>query len=147
MSSALARRAPDGRLLPGQSLNPGGRPKGLASRVRQLTDLDDIVTRMVQIARGEAIKVGGELGHVEVPSLRDMMQAATWLADRGWGLPHQHVTMEVGQAEESFDAAALSIAERHALEQLLAKAAGEQPVLDAEVVETPALEAGEPPPP
>lgn len=133
--------------MPGYSGNPGGKPKGLATKVRQLTNLDAIVERMNAIVRGEAIKVGGgELGHVELPTIRDMIAAATWLADRGWGLPTQNISMEVGPSGDSFDATALSIAERHALEQLLAKAAGEQPVLDAEVVETPALEAGEPTP-
>lgn len=137
--TAIARR-PDGTIMPGHSGNPGGKPKGLATKVRELTDLPTIVERMNAIVRGEAIRVGGENGHVQIPDIREIIAAATWLADRGWGLPHQHVTVDQGTTEDAFDPTALSLDERRALESLLAKAAGET-IIEAEIVEPAALEA------
>ena len=60
---------------PGQSGNPGGRPKGLARRVRELVGAD-----------GERI-LNVFVGVMTDPTARtaDRMEAARWLADRGWG--------------------------------------------------------------
>jgi hypothetical protein len=49
----------------GQSGNPGGRPKGLAARVRDVTD--------------------------DGKEIVELMQVAEWLADRGWGRAVQEV--------------------------------------------------------
>ncbi|MEE9122892.1 MAG: hypothetical protein V3U14_00160 [candidate division NC10 bacterium] len=69
--------------LPGRSGNPGGRPKGLAERVRRAThDGKTIVDFMVAVAQGE--KIDGRK-----PRLCDRMEAHKWLADRGWGKPVQ----------------------------------------------------------
>ena len=69
-----------GRPFPkGTSGNPGGRPRGLAACVRENTDGGaEIVELMVSVMRGDVI--GGQ-----VPRIRDMMDAATWLADRAFG--------------------------------------------------------------
>jgi hypothetical protein len=64
----------------GQSGNPGGRPKGLAARVREVTDDgSEIVDLMVGVLRDESA------------SRKERMQAAEWLADRGWGRAVQEV--------------------------------------------------------
>lgn len=69
--------------LPGHSGNPGGRPKGLAERVRRAThDGKTIVDFMISVARG--MKIDGRK-----PRLCDRMEATKWLADRGWGKPVQ----------------------------------------------------------
>jgi len=74
---------------PGQSGNPGGRPRGLVARVRELTDdgagLATFFRRVFQ---------GKPLEGKSLPTLRDRMAAATWLADRGFGKPHENVTIE-----------------------------------------------------
>ena len=69
-----------GRPFPkGVSGNPGGRPRGLATYVRENTNGgDEIVQLMVSVMRGDVI--GGQ-----VPRIRDRMDAATWLADRAFG--------------------------------------------------------------
>ncbi|MEE9137701.1 MAG: hypothetical protein V3V07_04035 [candidate division NC10 bacterium] len=76
--------------LPGHSGNPGGRPKGLAQRVRRAThDGKTIVDFMTSVARGA--KIDGRK-----PRLADRMDANKWLADRGWGRAIQGV-------EQGFD--------------------------------------------
>lgn len=59
----------------GQSGNPGGRPRGLASRVREATrDGEDLVEFMLNVLNGK-IKA----------TPRDRIESAKWLADRGFG--------------------------------------------------------------
>jgi hypothetical protein len=60
---------------PGKSGNPGGRPKGLRRRVQELVgpDGEAIVAYMVEIMQNPAERT------------RDRMDAARWLADRGFG--------------------------------------------------------------
>src|SRR3712207_1629766 len=58
----------------GVSGNPGGRPKGLAARVRTATgDGEEIVDLMLSVLRDKRA------------SNRDRIDAAKWLADRGFG--------------------------------------------------------------
>jgi hypothetical protein len=60
---------------PGVSGNPGGRPKGLAALVREETaDGAELVTFMLAVLRGR-----------KKAPLRLRMEAAAWLADRGFG--------------------------------------------------------------
>jgi Family of unknown function (DUF5681) len=76
-----------GRPFPkGVSGNPGGRPKGLVRRIGEETgDGEELVEYMVRVFRDE-----GE-------STKTRMEAASWLADRGFGRPQQ--TTLVGEAE------------------------------------------------
>lgn len=59
----------------GPSANPGGRPKGIASRIRELTnDGDDILKMFAKV-------VSGDLHG----STRDKLEAGKVLMDRMWG--------------------------------------------------------------
>ena len=67
--------------LPGQTGNPGGRPKGMSAYVRETTDGGrEMVDLMVQVMRGETI-------NGMKPKIKDQMDAAGWLADRAIGKP------------------------------------------------------------
>ena len=70
----------------GQSGNPGGRPKGIASYVRKQTkDGKELVDFMLSILRKS-----GEFEHGRL-DLSVRMDAATWLAERGFGkVPQAH---------------------------------------------------------
>lgn len=56
--------------------NPGGRPKGLASRCREATkDGAILIDLMLRICKGELKRA----------TVRDRIEAAKWLADRAFG--------------------------------------------------------------
>jgi hypothetical protein len=79
-------RGVTGRFLPGNNANPKGRPKGLAALVQAETrDGAELVAFMLRVLRHER----------QPTALR--MQAAQWLADRGFG-------KSVVQLEASVDA-------------------------------------------
>ena len=66
-----------GRFLAGQSGNPGGRPVGFRSHIKDSTDEgSELIEFVLSVFRGE---------HGE--DTRQRMDAATWLADRGFGKP------------------------------------------------------------
>jgi uncharacterized protein DUF5681 len=66
---------------PGQSGNPGGRPQGLAKLAREAVGNGlDLIAFYLAVFNGEAKALG-----VRQVTLRDRMQAAQWLAERGWG--------------------------------------------------------------
>jgi hypothetical protein len=73
-----------GRPFPkGVSGNPGGRPKGLVRRIREQTgDGEELVEYMLGVFRDE-----GE-------STKTRVEAASWLADRGFGRPQQTTLIE-----------------------------------------------------
>ena len=69
----------------GVSGNPGGRPRGLASYVRETTNNgQETVDLMTSIMRGETID-GVR------PRIRDRMHAVSWLTDRGFGKPSMQI--------------------------------------------------------
>ena len=85
-----------GRPFPkGVSGNPGGRPKGLAAYVREQTfDGEELVDFMLSVMRGE--KVGGLK-----PTVSNMMDATTWLSDRGFGKSLQQARVDVNDNRAS----------------------------------------------
>jgi Family of unknown function (DUF5681) len=90
-NSVETAAVPRGRpFVKGQSGNPGGRPKGIVGAIREQTrDGDDLVAFVVRVFRGE----------VEGVKLRDRLEAATWLADRGFGKPTQGVELAAKDGE------------------------------------------------
>lgn len=73
----------------GVSGNPGGRPKGLARLVRELTnDGAQLVNLQMRIMTGRLkVKRRNKDGveFEQVPSIQDRQKALEWLADRGFG--------------------------------------------------------------
>jgi len=73
-STGTALRVVGTPFLAGQSGNPGGRPKGLTALVREQTrDGAELVAFMLYVLRGKR------------QPTRLRMEAAAWLADRGFG--------------------------------------------------------------
>jgi hypothetical protein len=70
---------------PGVSGNPGGRPKGLTRRVRELVgdDGETIAKYMLSVMTDETERTA------------DRMEAARWLSDRGWGKAIQSLDLNV----------------------------------------------------
>ena len=80
---------------PGRSGNPGGRPKGLTRRVRELVGDDGtaIAEFMYAVMSDEGARTA------------DRLEAARWLADRGFGKTLQAVALE---AQEGVDVQAFA---------------------------------------
>jgi hypothetical protein len=90
--------------LPGQSGNPGGRPKGLAKRVRELvgTDGEAIVAFMAEVMNDETARNA------------DRIEAAKWLGDRGFGRAVQALDIDVNR-HDSIDLTKFSLEDLKAL--------------------------------
>ena len=66
-----------GRFVPGQSGNPGGRPAGFHNYIQERTsDGSELTDFVLSVFRGE-----------NASCIKERMEAATWLADRGFGKP------------------------------------------------------------
>jgi Family of unknown function (DUF5681) len=66
---------------PGQSGNPGGRPKGLAKLAREAVgDGHDLIDFYLAVFNGDT-----KVLRTRKITLRDRMQAGEWLAERGFG--------------------------------------------------------------
>lgn len=84
----IPARAGNPSWLPGVSGNPGGRPKGLTTLVREQTrDGAELVEFMLRLLRGKR------------QPLRYRLEAAAWLADRGFGKAVQQVELGGPNAE------------------------------------------------
>jgi Family of unknown function (DUF5681) len=74
---------------PGQSPNPGGRPRGLVALVREQTrDGAELVEFMLRVLRAKR------------QPMRLRMEAAAWLADRGFGKALQQMELSSPGAEQ-----------------------------------------------
>lgn len=82
---------------PGRSGNPGGRPKGLTRRVRELVGDDGtaIAEFMYAVMADDGARTA------------DRLEAARWLADRGFGKSHQSVEVAL-EAQERVDVEAFA---------------------------------------
>lgn len=85
---------------PGQSGNPGGRPKGLARHVREQCGADgNLLVQMMMTAMSgrlpDGVDAQGEPQFVKV-DVPDRLAAARWLGDRGWGKAPAYAPIEEG---------------------------------------------------
>ena len=78
---------------PGQSGNPGGRPKGLAKRARELAGGDG----------SKALEVFAGVMLDDAAPRRDRMEAAARLLERGWGKAAQYEPVKDGDPLELDD--------------------------------------------
>jgi hypothetical protein len=134
-----AVRDEQGRLMPGSVLNPGGRPKGLEKRVRELVDFDAITLALQDIALGRQPKSadGTPMLHAEIKT-SDRIKAAALLYDRGHGKAKQAIELAAaiehagpGSLElDGLDDAALEL-----LESVLARRLEGGGVIDANAEE------------
>ena len=76
LSQLPQNRDVTGRFLAGQSGNPSGRPKGFRAYIKESTaEGNELVDVVLAVLRDQNA------------SNRERMEAATWLADRGFGKP------------------------------------------------------------
>jgi hypothetical protein len=94
--------------MPGVSGNPGGRPKGLSRRVRELVGEDGelIAAYMTSVLIDEKART------------TDRLEAAKWLADRGFGRSVQALDVDV-RPHPAIDLALLSMDDLEALQTIL----------------------------
>lgn len=127
------------RIKPGQTLNPGGRPKGLEKRVRELVDFDAITLALQDIALG---RLPPGLTSESSIRIRDRVDASRLLYDRGFGKARvlvdvAHDVVNHGMAAldvEALDDAAVEIVER-AIENALAQRALPLDTTTADVID------------
>ena len=89
-----------GRFLPGHSGNPGGRPVGFHNYIQERTgDGSELTDFVLSVFRDENA------------SNKERMDAATWLADRGFGKP----TVNAGSQAPGFGDFTITIGDRDIL--------------------------------
>ena len=77
--------AGDTRFKPGQSGNPGGRPKGLAAKVREMVPADQLAEWYYALWTRDETKLK-ELGvDLKDVTLDQRNKAGEWLGERGYG--------------------------------------------------------------
>jgi hypothetical protein len=81
---------------PGQSGNPGGRPKGIRELIQKRVgnDAAKLVDLWCLVAFGDDAEVKARLGASHPPRWQDRMAALQELADRGFGRPTQGLEHE-----------------------------------------------------
>jgi hypothetical protein len=109
-STAEQRRIPIGRPFPpGISGNPSGRPRGLAGLARERSlNGELLVDFAVDLVKGVPLEMemiwppkdaSGQptiIRYKITPNPKVRLEAAQWLADRGWGKPIQEVEVAPG---------------------------------------------------
>ena len=124
----VSSRDSGGRFAKGVTGNPGGRPKGLASYIRQLTnDGQDLVDEVMHILRHPNGK--------GIQAQKLQLDCIMWLADRGFGkaaLGVEH-TGEVSHAYEVFSRLSTAELEEYVSRGREARALSEAKVIEGDV--------------
>ena len=110
--------------MPGNVANPNGRPAGFANYIRKQTrDGHDLVDFVIDLFQGNEDKIGKP---IKLEMRRD---AATWLANYGWGKPVQQVSISGhdGGPVKVLDLTLLAAADLDQLEAVLARGVREAP--------------------
>lgn len=124
----------------GQSGNPGGRPKGLEKRVRELVDFDKITLALQDIALGKLPP--GITGETTV-KIKDRIEASKVLYDRGFGKARSivDVTNTINESGlGAIDVDALDDAQFEALELTIRRVLGQDDANIVDVIEAHAVE-------
>ncbi|MCR4338788.1 MAG: DUF5681 domain-containing protein [Gemmatimonadaceae bacterium] len=87
---------------PGQSGNPGGRPKGLARQVRELVGNDGkrLAEFHLAVATLDVELLAAANVTAKQVTVRDRQTSVAWLAERGWGKPATFAPVEEGDPLE-----------------------------------------------
>lgn len=132
----------DTKWKPGQTGNPGGRPKGIARLVRDVIGprgMEEVIRAQHMIALGRH-PLANELGEdAPMVQARECTGAAAWLRDTGFGRPQQSVDLtsggeKLGGGAVTVDVSGLSEAELASIETIAAAAieSGDEPTKDDE---------------
>jgi len=95
---------PTHKWKPGESGNPGGRPRSMARLIRELGDDLEIVEAMWDCLRGKAFTRSD--GSVVYPEFKDKRWAIEQLANRLYGHAPQKIEMDITSNEPLNDAEA-----------------------------------------
>lgn len=154
MTANLPARDAKGRVLPGSSLNPKGRPRtgfALAEMIREVagepTTMRELVALVLDVAFGRPVALDGDYlnacaaarkaglplpprpTQVECiqPSIAEMQRAWEFLATWGFQKPATALEISSGAEPPLLDYKKLSLEELAQLETTLRKAAGQDP--------------------
>lgn len=85
---------PGRRFQKGQSGNPGGKPKGLATKVRELAPAEDLAAWCWAIWTKSEVQLATLGIDPDACTLAERNKAHQWLTERGYGKAPEHAPVE-----------------------------------------------------